>query len=189
MTVNEQDLLHAASPWQPERGAALVVATVMLLIITLLGVVSLAAAALELRMSGNFQYQDRAFQAAEFAIEQALQSGLLSTAITLYSPRIYPAPGAQALVPGSETDTYSYRLYFDSSAGGTPIPSGAEGGTALVAYNFVFVASGRSSRGAEATHRQGFYVLGPVGCDFTSVVCNFDDAERTRTYWEQQGAE
>jgi hypothetical protein len=182
-------LSRVANPQRRQRGAALIIASILLLVMTLLGVASLVAASLELRMSGNLQHQERAFQAAEFAVAQALHSSPLSTALTLVSPGVHPSSGVEALMPGSATDTYSWRLYFDSSAGGTPIPSGAEGGTALVAYHFVIVASGRSSRGAEATHRQGFYVLGPVGCDFTSVVCNFDDAERTRTYWEQQGAE
>jgi PilX N-terminal len=189
MTALEQRYLRAASPWRLQRGAALVIASVILLIITLLGVLSLAAAALELRMSGNLQYQDRAFQAAEFAIEQALSSELLSTAITFSSPRTFPAPGAEALVPGSGTDTYAYRLYFDSSAGGTLIPGGSASGTVLVAYHFVIVGTGHSSRGARATHTQGFYVTGPPDCDVAGAMCSFDTAQRMKTFWEQQGAE
>jgi hypothetical protein len=189
MTAHEHEPLRAANPWRRQRGAALAVASVLLLVITLLGVVSLAAAALELRMSGNFQYQDRAFQAAEFAIEQALHSELLSTAITLSSPRIFPAPGVPALVPGSETDTYSYRLYFDSSAGGTTIPTGAESGSAQVAYHFVVVGTGQSSRGAEATHTQGFYITGPPDCGVAGAMCSFDSAELNKTYWIQQSTE
>jgi PilX N-terminal len=161
----------------------------LLLVMTLLGVASLVAASLELRMAGNLQQQEHAFQAAEFAVEQALHSSPLRTAYTLSSPRTFPASADPAPMPGSGSDTYSYSLYFDSTAGGTPIPSGAEGGTVLVAYHFVIVGTGHSSRGAEATHRQGFYVLGPVGCDLIIAACSLDGAERTRTFWEQQGAE
>jgi hypothetical protein len=161
----------------------------LLLIVTLLGVAGLAAASLELRMSGNFQYQDRAFQAAEFAIEQALHSEPLSTAITFSSPRTFPASGVEALVPGSATDTYSYRLYFDSSAGGTPVPRGSEGGTAQIAYHFVIEGTGRSSRDAEATHTQGFYVIASAACEDPAVACSFDNVERKKTFWAQQGAE
>jgi type IV pilus assembly protein PilX len=175
--------------YRDQRGVALVVASMLLLIVTLLGVAGLAAASLELRMSGNFQYQDRAFQAAEFAIEQALHSEPLSTAITFSGPRTFPASGIEALVPGSATDTYSYRLYFDSSAGGTPIPRGSEGGTAQIAYHFVIEGTGRSSRGAEATHTQGFYVLASADCDFAVTECIFVRAELTKTYWIQQSAE
>jgi hypothetical protein len=189
MTAHQQEFLRAAHPCRLQRGAALVIASILLLVVTLVGVAGLAAAALELRMSGNFQYQDRAFQAAEFAIEQALHSELLSTAITYSNPRTFPAPGAEALVPGSETDTYTYRLYFDSSAGSTPIPGGAESGTSLVAYHFVIVGTGRSLRGAESTHTQGFYVAGPPDCVFTVAECALVSAEPTKTYWIQQSAE
>jgi hypothetical protein len=161
----------------------------MLLITTLIGVVGLVAATLELRMSGNFQHKDRAFQAAEFAIEQALHFELLNTAIRFSSPKTFPAHDVEALVPGSATDTYTYRLYFDSSAGGTPIPRGSEGGTGLVAYHFVIIGTGRSSRGAEATHTQGFYVTGPPNCDVEGAVCSFDTEPRMKTFWSQQSAE
>ena len=189
MTAHEKWPARTANPWRLQRGAALIIATVLLLVITLIGVASLVAATLELRMSGNFQYQDRAFQAAEFAIEQALHSEPLSTAITFASPKTFPATGVEALVPASGTDTYAYRLYFDSSAGSTPIPTGAESGKALVAYHFVIVGTGRSSRGAAATHTQGFHVLGSAECDFTVAECNFDSTELTKTYWIQQSAE
>lgn len=182
-------LSHVANLQRHQRGAALIIASVLLLILTLLCVASLVAASLELRMSGNFQYQERAFQAAEFAIEQALNSTPLSTAYTLTSPKTHPASGVEALVPGSTTDTYTYRLSFDTSAGGTPIPHGSDTGTALVAYHFVISGTGHSSRGAEATHTQGFYVVGTAGCDLAGAVCNFDGVARTKTYWIQQSAE
>jgi hypothetical protein len=168
---------------------ALVIASIFLLVITLVGVAGLGASTLELRMSGNFQDQDRAFQAAEFAIEQGLYSEPLSTSVTFSSARKFPSPGVEALIPGSATDTYTYRLYFDSSAGGTPIPHGSDAGAALVAYHFVIVGTGRSSRGAEATHTQGFYVTGPPNCDMAGAVCSFEASQRTKTFWQQQSAE
>jgi hypothetical protein len=189
MTAHTIGHFSGANPWRLQRGAALVIACMMLLITTLVGVAGLVAATLEVRMSGNFEHQDRAFQAAEFAIEQALQSELLSTATRFSSPKTFPAPGVEALVPGSATDTYTYRLYFDSSAGGTPVPRGFASGTALVAYHFVIVGTGRSSRGAEATHTQGFYVTGPPNCDVEGAVCSFDTEPRVKSYWAQQSAE
>jgi len=172
-----------------QRGAALVIASVLLLVITLLGVAGLVAAWLELQMTGNFQYQERAFQAAEFAIEQAINSADLSTAYTFASPKTFPSSGVEALVPGSASDAFSYRLYYDTSAGSTPIPKGSDAGTALVAYHFVISATGRSGRSAEDTHVQGFYVLGSANCDLAGAPCSFDAAARTKTYWMQQSAE
>ena len=180
---------RADSRRRHQRGAALITASLLLLVVTLLGVAGLLAASLELHMSGNLHYQERAFQAAEFAIEQALSSGPLSTAYTFINPKIFPAPGVDALVPGSGTDTYTYRLYFDTSAGSTPLPEGSDNGTALVAYHFVILGTGHSSRGALATHTQGFYVLGSADCDFVGASCSFENTERERTYWAQSGAE
>mgnify|MGYP003526972516 CR=1 FL=1 len=82
----------------PERGAVLVMGILLLLTLTILAVSGLAAAVLELRMAGNVQYQERAFQAAEYAIEQALASPDLGTNYTYSSPKVVPASGA-ALTP------------------------------------------------------------------------------------------
>jgi PilX N-terminal len=189
MTAHTSRLSRVPDQPQHQRGTALIIASVLLLIVTLLGVTGLVAASLELQMAGNFQHQERAFQAAEFAIEEALHSTPLSTTLTLTNPQLFPAPGVDALVPGSTTDTYDYRLYYDSSAGGTPLPRGSDGDTTLFAYHFVIVGTGHSSRGAQSTHVQGFYVLGTAACAVAGTACNFDTAERTKTYWIQQSAE
>jgi type II secretory pathway pseudopilin PulG len=161
----------------------------LLLVLAIFGVTGLVAASLELQMSGNLQYQERAFQAAEFAIEQAINSADLSTAYTIASAKAVPLSGMNPTIPGSSSDDYSYRLYYDTSAGSTPIPTGADASTTSVAYHFVISATGRSARGAEDTHVQGFYVLGPTGCDLANATCTFDNATRTKTYWTQQSAE
>jgi len=51
-----------------QRGAALVVGLILLLILTVLGITGVVTAALELQMSGNTQFQERSFQAAEYGI-------------------------------------------------------------------------------------------------------------------------
>lgn len=172
-----------------QRGAALVTASVLLLVVTVLGVSGLASASLELQMSGNLQYQERAFQAAEFAIEQAINSVDLSTAYTYANPKVFPTPGMDAIVPGSSTDSYTYRLYYDTSAGSTPVPRGSDPGAAMVAYHFVVSSTGHSSRGAQDTHVQGFYVRGPADCDVAGASCSFESTKRERTYWAQSGVE
>jgi PilX N-terminal len=172
-----------------QRGAALITATVLLLVVTVLGVSGLVTALLELQMSGNLQYQERAFQAADFAIEQAINSADLSTAYTYANPKVFPAPGVDAFVPGSPSDTYTYRMYYDSSAGSTPVPKGSDAGTVQMAYHFVIAGTGHSSRGAQDTHVQGFYVRGPADCDLAGASCSFASTKRERTSWSQSGAE
>jgi Tfp pilus assembly protein PilX len=176
-----------------QRGVALVIALLLLMVLALLGTSGLVTAALELRMAANAQYQARAFEAAEFAIEQAMHAPGLATTLSYSNPLVMPASGAAPTVPGSPPDTYTYRLYFDTVT--TPAVGGAvvEG---LSAYHFVVEATGTSARGAADTHVQGFYVLGPeiAPAALTPPACAPDCAEAAiyqpvRTFWLQRNAE
>lgn len=65
---------------QRQRGAALVVALVFLLIMTVLGVTSMSSTTLQERMAGNLRDNNLAFQAAESALrdgEDVLQNATL----------------------------------------------------------------------------------------------------------------
>ena len=172
------------------RGAALVVGLLLLLVLTVLGTTGMVTATLELQMAGNAQWQERAFQAAEFAIEQAIHTADLRTTYTLASPAEFPAAAGGQAMPGSTTDAYRYRLYFDSSAIGLPPPNAAPGETGVVAYYFVVEGTGVSVRGATDVHTQGFYVVAPDDCFASGRSCrNFSVGERRRTYWIQRGVE
>lgn len=147
-----------------QRGAALVIGLILLLVLTVLGISGVVTAALELQMSGNTQFQERAFQAAEYGIEQAINAPNLSTANGYSNKLRVPASGANPTVPGSTSDDYSYSLYYDSTAGATPVPGGGYSlGTGLEAYHFVVESAGNSKRGAKDVHTQSFYILGPSG--------------------------
>jgi len=182
-----------------ERGAALVIGILLLLALTILAVSGLETAVLEMRMAGNTQYQQRAFEAAEYAIEQALGSADLGTDYAYSTPKVVPASGAPPEVPGSPPDTYSYRLYYDASLGGTPLPGGGSPGPGLEAYHFVVEATGYSARGATDTHVQGFYLIGPAGspasvhprdCPAGAGNCTSRSGyDPQRTYWLQLGAD
>src|SRR5258706_12208249 len=58
-----------------ERGAALVIGLILLLMLTLLAVSGMNSASLEFIMAGNEQYRANAFQAAEAGIEQSMALG------------------------------------------------------------------------------------------------------------------
>ena len=68
-----------ASGIQQQKGAALVVGLILLVVLTILAVSGVFTANMELRMVRNTQSQERAFQAAEVAIEDALANPVLST--------------------------------------------------------------------------------------------------------------
>lgn len=142
-------------------GAALVTALLLLLVLTVLGVAGLVTATLELRMAGNVQQQERAFAAAEHAIERALLTADLDTSSSLVAP-VKPGCRDACTTPATE-DPFDYSLYYDTSAAGTPAPDGGHSlGAGLQAHHFIVEATGGSGPGARSEHIQGFYILGPA---------------------------
>ena len=142
-----------------QQGAALVVGLVLLMVLTILAVSGVFTSTLELRMVRNMQSQERAFQAAEFAVEDALANPVLSTSTTFTQ--------AETMVPNTSTasypsgDRYSYQLQF---VGQSPLGTGMTGysiGSAFQSYHFQVDANGVGPDGAEADHTQSFYVVGP----------------------------
>lgn len=140
-------------------GAALVTALLLMMVLTVLAVAGLATAALELRMAGNAQHHERAFAAAEHAIDQAVTSADLDTSSTPVAP-LKPACGDACTVPITG-DPFDFSLYYDAAAGRTPAADGGYSlGAGLQAHHFIIEAAGESGGGARAEHTQGFYVLG-----------------------------
>ena len=76
-----------------QRGATLVIALILLLILTILGVSTMSTATMEMRMAANSQYLENAFQLAETGIETTIQ-GFNSTGN-------FPAPGLPNCPPGA----------------------------------------------------------------------------------------
>lgn len=136
-----------------QQGAALVVGLILLLVLTILAVSGVFTSTMELRMVRNTQSQERAFQAAEVAIEDALANPVLSTSAPFNQPVI--------AVPNSPGDTYSYQLRF---VGQSPLGTGMTGysiGSAFQSYHFQVDAAGNGPDSAAAQHTQSFYVIGP----------------------------
>jgi hypothetical protein len=144
-----------------QRGVVLVVALLLLLVLTILGVAGLVTATLELRLAGNVDHHARAFAAAEHAIEQAVLTGDLGTSSSLAAP---DKPGCRPACTTPITgDPFDYSLYYDASASDTLAPDGGHSlGAGLQAHHFVVEATGESGPGARSDHTRGFYVLGPA---------------------------
>jgi type IV pilus assembly protein PilX len=161
-----------------QSGAALVVGLLLLLVLTILAISGITTATLELQMAGNEQYQERAFQAAEAGIEQAMAAGVYTTDPatiaaqynnpTSLEPTVKRGAGTQiaecADQSAAVTDQCEYFLRFDQAAGITPVPGGGYSlGTGLQAYHFIVDAVGVAQRGAQSEHTQSFYIIGPGG--------------------------
>lgn len=165
-------------PRHSEPGFALVTCLLLLTVFAILAVAGFTAALVEMRIASNVQEHERAFQAAEYGIEQGLSVTALGTALTTVAPLRIPASGGTVLLPDSTADAYAYRLYF---AGSTPsgLPP-ADPAAALTAFHFVIEATGYSSRRARSTHVQSFRLLRPASwtagpanasCDPTDAAC------------------
>jgi len=150
-----------------QGGAALAIGLILLLVLTILAITGMSTATLELRMAGNKQYQERAFEAAEVGIERAMTSGLYNTGV----PTLCPGPGCPQgnTVPNTaadavDRDSFEFEMNFDTNTGATAVPGGGYSlGTGLQAYHFVIESTGESARGAASQNVQSFYIVGPGG--------------------------
>ena len=144
-----------------QRGVALVVSLVLLVVLTLLAVVGMGSSTLELAMAGNAQYQENAFEAAEAAVE-----------VEMRRDDIVPldAPGQlAALDENTGRDFVDDDGVVQATSSGeswyrrTSPASGWElgGGTKFSAYHFDSIGSSTAPRGATDQHTQGYYVVGP----------------------------
>ena len=159
------------------RGAALVVGLLLLLVLTILAITGLSTATLELRMAGNQQYQERAFQFAEAGVEQAIVAGIYTTALPdNYTAAVGSTPPQPIRGEGNQIENCpddndagadrqcEFFIRFDQDTGVTQVPGGGYSlGTGFEALHFVVDSVGVAERGSESEHQQSFYIVGPGG--------------------------
>ena len=133
-----------------ERGAALVIGLILLLLLTLLAVSGMNSASLEFIMAGNEQYRANAFQAAEAGIEQSVSLGNFN-----------PAGGDQNL-NGAPNATDAWAARIRPQLGGTPQPAmWGNSWNSFSTYHFEIRSTGTAVRTARAINTQGIAVISP----------------------------
>jgi len=132
-----------------ERGAALVVGLVLLVILTLLAISGMNTATTELVMAGNEMYQENAFQAAETGIERTM-------ATSAFNPVATP-PADPPVVTLDNGDAYTALVL---PRGLSPPPPGYTIGE-FSAEHFDIQSTGTSQRNASSTHTQGLFLVVP----------------------------
>lgn len=134
-----------------QRGAALVIGLVLLLVLTLLAVSGMNSASVELIMAGNEQYRQNAFQASEAGIEDAMRNGTFDG---------INVDASLADVDFTGTDTYTVTITPQLNG---QILSARAGNTYEVSGNihYEIQSQGESVRGAQVTHWQGVAQLTP----------------------------
>ena len=136
-----------------QKGAALVVGLMLLVIVTVLAVSAVGTASTELVMAGNEQYRERAFQAAEVGIENGIRK--LSSIPQDNVPHTDPVVALVSLTQDNYVLTSSYLGEDDD------IPGYSAG--KFVGLHYRIDSTGSSQRNAQSLHQQGAYVLGSGG--------------------------
>jgi type IV pilus assembly protein PilX len=134
-----------------QRGAALVVGLLLLVVITLLAIGGMNSVSVELAMAGNAQYQQKAFEAAEVGIESRLGDP------RELNPEAEPEEEGDVPVaddPRLNTDTFSYRMTADLN-GMKQLAIGGNSLKKFSSYHFTIQSTGASGRKARTTHVQG----------------------------------
>jgi type IV pilus assembly protein PilX len=133
-----------------QRGAALIIGLILLLVLTLLAVAGMNSASMEFIMAGNEQYRQNAFVAAETGIEQAFMSGEFNQGNAISS---------MTGNAGGGSDTWSANI--STQLGGAPQP--ALWGNTWDSFSTIHfeIESTGTQRNALAANVQGVAVISP----------------------------
>lgn len=123
-TPSDKTMTASGGPPCGQRGSALIVSLLILVVLTLIGVTAVSTSGLEERMAGNNRDRDMAFEAAEVGLRagEAFVQGLASTAAFnnsngLYANTAQPDISASSTVwSGSNSRVYSGTLSGIASA-------------------------------------------------------------------------
>ncbi|GMQ96309.1 MAG: hypothetical protein BMS9Abin14_853 [Gammaproteobacteria bacterium] len=136
-----------------QSGAVLIVALVILVILTLLGVTAMNTTSLQERIASNTQEQVHAFQAAETGLNQAFADNLAYDISSSYT-------GGATLTPfAGSADSASYVPTFMGFS--APPPGSLYSATSFQAAHFNFRATGNSATNLSIVLNGGAYQIAP----------------------------
>ncbi|NNC76560.1 MAG: hypothetical protein HKN77_01275 [Woeseiaceae bacterium] len=141
-----------------QKGAALVIGLILLVVITVLAISGMNTATTELAMARNDQNAENAFQAAETGLENAITQGSFTDVMVL--PQYISASGHEYV---------DARVDFEAASNVVPDRAFSLG-SGVQALHFIATSQATSARDpgnasdrdAVARHTQAFYVIGPA---------------------------
>ena len=152
-----------------QRGAALLVGLMMLVIVTLLAVTAMGTANTEMVMAGNEQFRERSFQAAETGVEETIRFSRSGDTDVPGDCNEVLDIGAVA-VTSEPQDSYSSSLRF---AGTNNLVGKA------TSVTFEVSSTGSSVRNATSVHDVATWVLGPYDDSNVDDLCEVGTTELT----------
>jgi type IV pilus assembly protein PilX len=144
--------VHPRAP-KRQRGAALVVGLIMLVVLTILAITGMNVASTELVMAGTEQDRVRAFGAAETGIERAARSlwdvdAIPGNEVTVAATAVDGSSVNAA--SGAAVETYETTTRYRGE-------SACDGTGKSTAFHFDIESVGTAARGATSTHTLGVY--------------------------------
>ena len=134
-----------------QRGAALVIGLILLMVLTLLAISGMNSASLEFIMAGNEQYRANAFQSAEAGIEQSIVLGVFN-----------PNAVVDETLNSLPADVNIWAVTVARQLGGAKLPAmWGNSWNSFSTYHFEVQSTGTAVRGAQALNRQGVAVISP----------------------------
>ncbi len=142
-----------------QRGAALMVGLMMLMVLTLIGITTMGMNTMELRMASNAQNKSNAFQAAEAGLELGV---VATNADDVNNAQVIPPPvltNATATVGSSFVGLIPGR--GSGFTAGVACPGSSPERTRCAHFEVQSIGQHLQSN-ASSTQLQGFYVLAPA---------------------------
>ncbi|MFC1665480.1 PilX N-terminal domain-containing pilus assembly protein [Pseudomonadota bacterium] len=146
------------SSTQSQRGAALAVSLVFLLVLTIIGINSLGTTSLEERMSGNLQEQNRAFQAAESGVVRVISIAEVSGTNLNTSQDGTDETAINDLHDANSRTTTSTKFLQTTTPGRTTDTAHGQGTASF--NHFDIESDGETNTKARVTINQGIKFLG-----------------------------
>lgn len=143
--------MNHSIPGRNQRGAALVVGLVLLVILTLLAISGMNTSSTELLMAGNEQFRQNAVQASAAGIEDAM-TVLQNVPQKLNTPVVVNQDVPSAANPEDKYTTSSQYLGEQQFVSGYSVGK-------YVGFHYEITSTGNSSRNAQAVTTQGAYVV------------------------------
>jgi len=146
-----------------QQGVVLVIALLLLLVITLVGISTLSTTALEERMVGNMQAKNKVFQAADAAIEEGVDDTEFLWDAYIRgqdpaAPEQKAVANADAVISSSQVEAEFVENTVPTGANATSLRSGA---SAYQLYHYYITGSAEmSNSNARSVHVQGAYLKG-----------------------------
>jgi type IV pilus assembly protein PilX len=128
-----------------QRGAALVIGLILLLVLTLLAVAGMNTSSMELVMAGNEQFRQKAFRAAETGVERTIPR------LASVGQSCQPKDVLDETVADTNNDGYKTTARYLGD--GKPPMGYSEGEYGGIYYQIV--STGRSDRNANSVTTQG----------------------------------